>query len=114
MFAALPTLKPTIKRSEIRGFAKAIGATLRSASLENFRPPLFDMNIFKLGTFFPDDARAAFDNLDAEKIGGQLSRSLPRAWRSLGLFAWCTDPCESDLAVEELFRKLTSSNLRNK
>jgi len=98
VFAALPRLKATIKRSEIRGFANAIGVTLRAASLETLRPPPFNVNILILGTLFPVDARAAFDNLDAEKIGGQLSRSLPRAWRSLGLFAWCTDPCESDLA----------------
>jgi hypothetical protein len=98
VFAALPKLKPTVKRSEIRGFAKGIGDKLRTASLESLRPPAFDANIVILGTFFPNDAKAAFDNLDAEKIGEQLSRSFPRAWRRLGFFAWCIDLCESDLA----------------
>jgi energy-coupling factor transporter ATP-binding protein EcfA2 len=98
VFAALPNLKGTIKRSQIRGLAKAIGATLRTANLESLRPPLFDINIVILGTIFPVDAQAAFANLDAEKIGGQLSRSLPRAWRRLGFFAWSIDPCESDLS----------------
>jgi hypothetical protein len=97
VFGTWPKLKPTVKRSEVRGFFNALGATLGAASLERLRPPLADINIFILGTFFPLDAQTAFDNLDAERIGEQLSRSLPRAWRSLGLFAWSTDPCESDL-----------------
>lgn len=98
VFAALPKLKKTIARSEIRGFAKAVGETLRNANLETLCPPIFDTNLVILGTLFPGDARAAFDSLDAGKIGEQLCRSLPRSWRQLGLFAWSTDLCNPDLA----------------
>ncbi len=100
VFEWLPVLKPEIKRSQMRTFAEAIGESLRTATLENIREPIVDVNIVMLCLYFPNDARAAFEKLDVEVIGKQLAQSLPRNWRKLFQFVGWGEICGSDIALK--------------
>jgi hypothetical protein len=98
VFASLPVLKKKVKRSQLRVFAESVGESLRNATLDTIRPPALDTNLLILCLYFPGDAQAAFEKLNAELIGRQLSRSFPRSWRRLSPLAQWADYCESDLA----------------
>lgn len=122
VFAWLPVLKPEVRRSQMRAFAESLGECLGGATLENLREPIFDSNVYILCAFFPGDACAALEKLDAVKTGKQFSGSLPRHWRKLLEFVIWGKMCGSDVAsrivqnvdlaqIEEQIRKYGLTSL---
>jgi energy-coupling factor transporter ATP-binding protein EcfA2 len=98
VFAWLPVLKPEVRRSQMRIYAESLGECLRGATLENLREPIFDSNVYMLCTFFPGEACAVLEKLDAAKFGMQFSGSLPRHWRKLLEFVIWGKMCGSNVA----------------
>ncbi len=88
-----------LKRSMLRDIASAMTTVLCRASLDSLRMATLDTNLIMLTWFFPEDARAAFEALDCEVIGRQLSQSLPRHWRALLELISSAAACDSNIAT---------------
>jgi hypothetical protein len=93
------TFGKSLKRSMLRTIAEATQTTLHAASLDDIRMPMTDITLVILTLYFPDDARRAFGVLDVKGIGRQLSRSLPRHWRSLLELSFWADSCGSNVVA---------------
>ena len=99
-FGVFRSLRLKLLRSMLRAFSEAIKDALVDVSLGDLRLSPIDTDIMLLTLFFPDDARAAFEAIDAAKLGSELNRSLPRDWRELLELSGLARQCGSDLPAK--------------
>jgi len=96
-FGVYRSLRGNLRRSMLRTFAECIKAALTNASIGDLRLSPVDTDIMILTFYFPDDARAALEAVDAVKFGTELNSSLPRDWRELLELSMWASHCGSDL-----------------
>jgi hypothetical protein len=89
-----------VKRSQLRTFGLALAASLRKADLDNLRIPISCGSFTILKFYFPEEARAALNALDARKIGSQLALALPRDWRKLSMLGLWAEWCDAEIGED--------------
>lgn len=95
-------LRKPMMRSTLRDITELMVSTLRGATVENLRMPMMDTSHVILAYYFPDDARRVFDAIDQKAFATQLSKSLPRHWRSLVDLSLWTKQCGSNAVTNIL------------
>jgi hypothetical protein len=89
-----------VKRSQLRAFGLTLAACFRKADLDNLRFPIAGTSFTILTYYFPEEARAALNALDARKIGSQLAIALPRDWRKLAMLTLWAEWCHAEIGAE--------------